>query len=155
MKLPKNINEIFRRKDDYIQNHRDTFEKDVIKMQDELLDRVLKEIVPELDIQDGVIQNTKKNLNIIHELDRLYDDFASITQKEVVEKYGKSFARVDQLNTQYFKEIALNEVTKKRFDAVKSKTDSFMHTRIGVDTNGQLIKNGYLDQFIQDRTLLN
>jgi len=153
--LPKKLQDIYNKKDAYIQAHRDIFENDIIDLQKELLNRIMKEIIPELDIEDGIIQHTKKNLNIIHELDKLYEQFAQTSQRSTVENFANTFSNVDKLIIQYFKGVLLDTATQKRFDQVISKTTSFMHSRIGVNANGELVKGGYLESFIEDRALLN
>lgn len=153
-KLPKNLNELFEKKDSFLDRQRDIFEKDVTGLQKKLFNKLVEEVVSQLDVKNGIIQNTKNNLRLINELEIIYKEFANVSQRPVVEKFASGFAKVDRMNMAYFKVIALNEVGKKRFDAVVKKTESFMHSRIGIK-DGALIKGGYLESFMNDRTLLN
>ncbi len=153
-KLPKNIQDIVDRKQDYIDSNRDKLEASVIKMQEAFLQRFIEEILPSMDTKDGQILNTPNNLRLIEKLDSLYDDFNKTNQTKVVKSLGESLLGLNKINTEYFNQITLNDVTAKRFDSVKANTDKLMGLRIGIDENGEVQKSSYLDSFITDNTLL-
>lgn len=153
-KLPKNIQDILDKKQDFIDYNRDKLESSVIDMQEKLLKRFIEEILPELDIKEGQILNTSKNLRLIEKLDSLYTDFNQVNQTKIVKSLGESLLSLNNFNNNYFSELQLNEVTKKRFDQVVKSTDKLMSLRIGISENGEIKSGGYLDSFITDRTLL-
>lgn len=152
--LPKRVQQIVNQKEKYIQAQRDIFEGNVIRLQEQLLDELIKKLIPELDIENGKILNTKRNMNIIHQLDKLYTEFAKVNQTNMVRDYAESFSKIDAFNVQYFGQVALDQTTQKRFDAVMNKTQLFMNSRIGI-VDGELIRGGYLESFISDQALLN
>lgn len=154
MALPKSLQDIVDKKQDYIDKNRNRLESDVIKMQEAFLQRFIEEILPELETKDGLILNTTKNLKLIERLDQIYNDFNNTNQAKIVKSLGQSLLGMNKINQDYFNQITLNEVTKKRFDSVASNTDKLLSARIGVNDKGEIIKGSYLDSFITDNSLL-
>lgn len=153
-KLPKKIQDIVDKKQSYIDANRSKLEASVIKMQEQLLQSFIENILPELETKDGQILNTPKNLKLIEKLDSLYTEFNNTTQTKVVKSLGESLVNLNKFNNDYFSEITLNETTKKKFDAIVSKTDKLISARIGITPEGEVNTGGFLDSFVTDRTLL-
>lgn len=153
-KIPKKVQDIVNKKQEYIDANRSKFESSVISMQEQLFQSFVENILPELDMKDGQILNTSKNLRLIESLDNLYNDFNSNIQSKVVTSLGEGLVGLNKLNTQYFNEITLNDTTKKKFDSIVKKTNELMSTRIGVTSSGEISTGGFLDSFVTDRTLL-
>ena len=61
MKLPKRLTEALAKKQAYIDAQRTKMEGTVVKLQNNLYTDIIKELIPELDVKDGVIQETAKN----------------------------------------------------------------------------------------------
>lgn len=152
--LPKDIQEIADKKQEYIDKNRDKLESNVIKMQEDLLNRLLEDILPELETKDGQILNTQKNMRLIEVLDSVYAQFNETTQTKTVKTLGETLTGLSKFNNKYFGSLVLNEVGKKRFDSVSKKTDELMKTTIGINKDGSVYKGGFLDSFITDNTLL-
>lgn len=153
-KLPDDIQDIVNRKQEYIDANRNRLESNVIKMQEALLNRFIEEILPALEVKDGSILNTAKNMRLIEKLDELYKSFNLTTQTKVVKELGESLLNLNKLNANYFKKITSGEVLKPRFDSVTNKTNELMGARIGVSKDGKISKGSYLDSFLTDNALL-
>ena len=78
--LPKKIQDIVNKKQEYIDNSRNNLEKSVVKMQETLLNKVIEDILPQLDTKNGKILNTVNNLRLIEKLDKIYNTFNINTQ---------------------------------------------------------------------------
>lgn len=152
--IPKNIRDLTEQKQNFIDLNRGKLESSVIKMQEELLNKFIEEILPELETKDGQILNTPKNLKLIEKLDAVYEQFNKTTQSNVVKKLGETLVGLNKPNMKYFGEVALNEVTKKKFDSVVSNTNKLMAARLGINETGEVKTGGFLDSFVTDRTLL-
>lgn len=153
-KLPDDIQEIIKRKQEYIDSNRSRLEANVIKLQEALLNRFIEEILPQLETENGSIKSTTNNMRLIEKLDALYQEFNATNQTKVIKELGESLLRLNSLNSTYFKKITESEKLKTRFDSVISKTNDLMSARLGVGKDGKIIKGSYLDSFITDNTLL-
>lgn len=153
-KLPKNLQDIFNAKEEYLNSQRSKLESNVLSMQEKLLNKLIADIVSELDTENGQIKQTTKNMRLISQLEQTYEQFNASTQIPVIKEFGKGLIGIGEFQQKYFKEFT-NESIKKRFNSVVKNTDEFMKTRIGVNAKNELIDGGFLDSFIKDRTLLN
>lgn len=153
--LPKRLQDIFDKKEEYINAQRLRLEKNVLSMQEKLLNKVIADIVSELDTENGQIKQTTKNIRLISKLESVYEDFNTSVQLPVVKELGKGILGINKYNTEYFSSILLDITTKKRFNSVISSTDEFMKARIGVSPKNEITSGGFLDSFITDRSLVN
>jgi hypothetical protein len=149
MKTPKKLVELLNNKQAFIDQRRGKLEKDVIRMQSQLLDRLLAEIIPSLDIKDGVIQDTTKNYRLLSGLDKVYDRF--ITAMPISAEFIKSTAEIIELNKVWFQRILPEDVL--RFDKVIEATAAKINLKIGI-RNGKLIPSGFLDSVIKDKAVI-
>lgn len=152
-KLPDNIQKLIDQKQKFIDDNRDKLEGSVIKMQEALFEKVLENIIPELETKDGQILNTPKNLRLIEKLDALYNNFNKTIQSDVVKSIGNTLGSLNNFNANFFSTI-LSDETKKKFKEVINKTNNLMAVRLGVSGDGEVKTGGFLDSFVTDRTLL-
>jgi hypothetical protein len=153
-KLPKNLQDIFNAKEEYLNTQRSNLERNVLSMQEKLLNKLIADIVSELDTENGQIKQTTKNMRLISQLEQTYEQFNASTQIPVIKEFGKGLIGIGEFQQKYFKEFT-NESIKNRFKSVVKNTDDFMKTRIGVNAKNEIIDGGFLDSFIQDRSLVN
>lgn len=153
-KLPDDIQDIIKRKQEYIDSNRSRLEANVIKMQEALLSRFIEDILPQLETENGNIKSTPNNMRLIEKLDALYQEFNATNQTKVVKELGESLLRLNQLNSSYFKNLVKGDAIEKRFDSVIKNTNDLMSARLGVAKDGKITKGSYLDSFITDNTLL-
>ncbi len=154
-KLPKNLQDIFDAKEEYLNSQRNRLEKNVLLMQDKLLNKVISDIVSELDTENGQIKQTTKNIRLISQLEQTYEQFNITTQIPVIKEFGKGLLGIGKFEKDYFKEFTVDNSIKKRFASVVSNTDEFMKARIGIGAKNEIVEGGFLDSFIKDRTLVN
>ena len=75
MRLPKRIADIIKRKDDFITAREASLNKSVVRLQNMLISKLTREIIPMLDTANGRIKNTLRNYQLLQSLDRVYTDF--------------------------------------------------------------------------------
>lgn len=150
MKTPRRITEILNRKQEFIDLNRDKLEASVIKLQDRLLSDLLSELIPQLDIKDGVITDNVKNYRLLSGLDKIYTDFTVVSNSIITSQVVKVTTGLTEIGMEYFK-MVLNEDMLSRFDRVVSSTVNKMNLRIGINSKGT-IKGGFLDSIIKDPT---
>jgi len=151
MRLPKRLNDILLRKQAFIDAERNRLEQSVVKLQSRLLDDIITEIMPALDVRNGVILDTKNNYRLLADLDRIYKDFTKITADVVTENMSGAIGGIVDFGKRYF---AISFVDLPvRFDKVISSAASNMNLRIGLD-GGRMIRGGFLESLVKDTSLL-
>lgn len=150
MKIPKRISEIINKRQLYIDQHRGILEKDVLKLQSELLNMIISEVIPSLDVEDGIIKDTKHNYQVLSELDRVYGKFQSISAEIIVPKISVTTAGLVDLGRNYFA-VAIPDLPEK-FDKIIESTASKINARLGLN-NGKIVRGGFLEGLIKDNTI--
>lgn len=154
-KLPKKLQDILDAKEEYLNSNRDKLERSVISMQEKILNDIIKDVVSELDTDNGKIKQTTKNMRLINQLEETYAAFNKTVQLPVVQELGKGLLGINKFNIEYFTKMAIGVTTKERFNSIVNKTNDFMRTSIGVGKDGEINTGGFLDSFLTDRSLIN
>jgi hypothetical protein len=151
VKLPKRIADILKKKQEYIDSARSRMESSVIKQQNKLLSDIIAEIVPELDVKDGIIQDTTKNYRLISMLDKTYKSFNVGMINVMLPQIVISTGRIAKLSSDYF-QIALTGDLPKMFDNIVQKTDKLINLKIGLE-GGEMTRGGFLESFFNSNTI--
>ncbi|HBE42020.1 MAG TPA: hypothetical protein DDW27_12600 [Bacteroidales bacterium] len=152
MRTPKRISDILNRKQEFINANRDKLEKSVIKIQDKFLSQLLSEIIPDLEIENGLIKDSTHNYRILSGLDRVYKDFTAVSNALLIPQITKTITGINEIGRDYFK-VVMNESMTLRFDKVLQATINKMSIRIGLK-DGKSISGGFLDSVIKDNSTL-
>jgi len=152
MRTPKRISDILNHKQAFIDQNRDKLEKSVIKAQEKLLNTLLSEIIPELDVENGIIKDSTKNYRLLSGLDKVYKDFTVVSNSLLIPQIAKTIAGINEIGRDYFK-IVLSDSMISRFDKVLESTINKMTLRIGLK-DGKSISGGFLDSVIKDNSAL-
>jgi len=151
MKLPRRISEILKRKQEFINAHRDKMERSVVKLQVKLLDQYIAAIIPNLDVSDGKILDTNSNYRLLGDLDRVYKGFTDVSSKVISTQVASATEGLGKLGKEYFK-ISLTVDLGKRFEKIVAATKARMDLRIGLK-GGEMVRGGFLETFLKDPTL--
>lgn len=151
MRVPKRITELLNKKQAFIDSNRDKLEKSVIKMQSKYLDLILQEIIPSLDVKDGMILDTTHNYRLLADLDKVYKDFTAVSNAFIGSQMISTTSGLIDLGKKYFT-LVLSDDMIGRFDKVVNSVANKMNLRIGVTGTGT-IKNGFLDTIIKDNSI--
>lgn len=152
------LNDIVKQTVQYILKQNISLEKQVSAMQQELIKRLLAELIPQLELEsDGTIKNTFKNIRIIEELDKVYGKFNDTDKARVEGNFVKGFLRLNLFENRYW--LTLNKsgqaFKKKLFtDALAGAKERTMYS-IGLKGDGGYIKGGWLEKFVTDKTVLS
>jgi hypothetical protein len=139
------------RKQSFIDSQRDRLENTVIKQQSELLSSVVAELIPNLDVKDGVIQETANNYRQLSSLDKAYKSFTKLSNQIFFDQIAITTGKIASLNETYFKTV-LSDNVPSFFDKVVSKTDKLTNLRLGLD-GGKMVRGGFLESFFKSNTL--
>jgi hypothetical protein len=150
MKTPKRIADLLSKKQTYIDSQRNKLESSVIKLQSELFNSLISNIIPELDIKDGLIQDTAKNYKLIAQLDKTYKDFQSSSKGMVLSQIITTTSKIADLSNKYFT-LVLSEVPDK-FAKVIADANKLINLQIGLDGD-KVFKGGWLDSYFNSNTI--
>lgn len=150
MKLPKRIKEILDRKQAFIDSQRDKLSNTTIRMQNELFSDIIASIVPELDVKDGLIQDTPNNYRLISMLDKAYKDFNKVQSDIIVVQVASSTSKIAELNDKYFENLFTD--LPKRFDKILKESKKLIDLKIGLEGD-KVFKGGWLDSYFNSNNI--
>lgn len=151
MKVPKRIGDLLTKKEEYLRTHRNRLEKSVLKLQGGLLDKIIAEVVPSLDMKDGIIQDTEHNYRVISELDKVYKQFTDMSSKMISAQFAGVTDGIVRMSEKYMRAVIPDNITPK-FDKVIKATAKKINLRVGLD-GGEMFRGGFLETFLKDQTL--
>lgn len=151
MKTEKELREIFEKNSDFIFGREESLKKKVSKLEGRLFELIMSEFVSKLDIESGVIKQSKRNLNLTTTIKKIFDNFNkkfnSVALIGLVDDVQESMSLTDT----YFQTFT----TKSNMERISKKSKGIVLSSLGVDSNGKLIKDGFIDGFINDQTVKN
>jgi hypothetical protein len=151
MKLPKRISQILKAKQDFIDRQRTLMENTTIKAQSDLLSAIIAELIPQLDVKDGMIQETANNYRLMSVLDKTYKNANIVYNQVLLTQVVSTTAKLTKLNTSYF-EVMLSGNIPARFENIVAKTEKMINSYIGID-GGKLKKGGFLESYFSQNVL--
>lgn len=149
MKLPKRISDILKKKEAFIDSQRSKLESSVVKQQSKLFNDIVAELIPALDVKDGVIQESAKNYRLISVLDKTYRDFQVSSANVFLGDIVRATSKIASISKNYFQ--VLGNVPE-RFDAIVESTNKLINLRLGLD-GGKLVRGGFLQSFFDSNTI--
>ena len=152
IKLPRRINDVLKRKDEFLSKREVMLDKTSMRMQEQMLAKVLSEIVPKLATSNGKILRTLKNYQLLGQLDKVYKDFDKVQRIAFVKEIGDATKGLMLLNKGYFA-ATLGASLPSLFEKIAADTYAIMDMRVGLK-GGEIVSGGFLEALISDATLL-
>ena len=152
MRLPKRIADIIKRKDDFITAREASLNKSVVRLQNMLISKLTREIIPMLDTANGRIKNTLRNYQLLQSLDRVYKDFSTTQRLAFVSEIGDTARGLTTLNKQFFT-VTMGASLPATFERILAATEKKMLMAIGVQ-GGKILNGGFLDSLSANTELL-
>ena len=140
-KLPRRLNEVIRRKQLYLDEIRGTLQSSALKLQGELFTRLIEDIIPRLDVKDGVLLETAKNYRLISELDNLYDAFSEKIIEKIFPQIYKGVIGISDISEEYFT-LSLRTLPEA-FEKIVRGARELITLKLGIRTD-KLINGGNL-----------
>ena len=151
MKIPKRIADILKRRQEFIDAQRAKMENTVIRLQSQLFSDLVEKLIPELDVEGGVIKESAKNYRLLSVLDKAYKDFQTGANTVIFEQIIAGTTTIAALAEKQFKVVLSGDIPA-RFETVIAKTDKLINLRLGLD-GGKLVNGGYLKSFFESNTI--
>lgn len=114
------------------------------KLYDDIIERLL------IRLKGDEIANTSMNVAQLSTIDKIWADFVKKEMVPIMEDYVVSLSSINELNKEYFSAFAK---TKEIINQISETIDKRTFNRLGVETNGTLTKNGYIESLIMDDTI--
>lgn len=153
MKIPRRIKEILDTKADIIAAANEKLQKEIIRNQSALLNEFMSEIIPMLDIRDGVIIDTTHNYRVLSSIEKMLNDFFREYAKKMAGLIIEATSAIGVLSTDYF-QISLRGEISASFEKIISSTTRKINLRLGVE-NGRIVGGGFLDSYLKDTSIGN
>lgn len=149
--------QIFKEKVKQLEARQDRMLKYVsVTMERQLLKAITDSMIKNLDTKDGVIADTKSNLEMLYAIDRVFDKFDKIYGGSLMNRIVDDFGTIAKYNYDYFELFAIeNKSAKARYKLIAKDVDSWLRVSIGIDKKGNPTANGYLDQLVNNKDLRN
>jgi hypothetical protein len=151
MKLPKRISQILKQKQEFIDRQNVLMNNTAIKAQSQLLSDIITELIPQLDVKDGVIQETSNNYRLLSVLDKTYKNANIIYNQVLLTQVVSTTTKLAKLNTNYY-EVMLSGSLPAKFEKIVATTDKLINAYIGIDGQ-KLTKGGFLESYFSQNVL--
>lgn len=148
MNVPRRIREILERKQDLIDRSTEKLNGSIIRLQAKLMDMIIDEIIGELEVVDGIIQDTPGNYQLIASMDKVFRSFEAEQARILLLQLNPSLDNLTEITNKYFL-IAGPQVTAKRFDKVIEAARKITDVRFGMK-GGLFVRGGVIESIIKD-----
>lgn len=118
--------------------------------EDKLLNMIIDELADELVSNDGKIEFRGEPVKFNAALDRIYDAFVKNENVKIINQIASDFNNILTLNGSYYSLLSVN---KNRFSDARQRVKEAMLEKLGIKSNGQLVRGGYLDSLFRDVTV--
>jgi len=110
------------------------------------MDSIVDDVILELDIIDGIIQDTPKNYRLIASMDKVFNNFSVIQAQTLLPQLTSATNAISELGNEYFL-ITVSEDILKRFDKIVEGAKEITDLRFGLK-GGKFIRGGILEDII-------
>ena len=138
----KRLNDLWKRKDDYIKSRLDWLNKKVDGSQQILLNNLSSGFAGEFAVDEfGKLKATTRNMRLAVKMDQFFDVLDKETLRKVNTQYGQDMLKLTPLNERYY-----NTLIPDARDVITSISEKvgFIEAAIGIK-DGTILKGGYLD----------
>lgn len=148
--MPKQTT-ILQRKTDAINKLSDELQSSVLGSEKKLARLVVRGFVSKLDVANGVIANTAKNKGLVALIDKIYSSFLGTSGQDMIDILTGGVDDMEKLNKEYYKAYSTKEQLNKAARAANKEVQQVL----GIDDNGELIQQGYLENLLRDGSVKN
>lgn len=141
MRLPRRLNEILRKKEAFLEEARAKLEGTALKLQLSLFEDVISEIIPQLDVKDGLLLDNANNFRLISQLDKVYNIFNVKVAGTILPQINSGINTIVGFGTDYFT-LAIADLPA-RFDKIIEGAKVLTDLKIGLRTE-KMIRGGQL-----------
>ncbi len=102
MKLPRRLNDVLRKKEAFLEQVRDKLEKTALQLQVSLFEQIIEDIIPRLDVKNGILVDNAHNYRLISELNKIYDTFNIKIVETILPQINKGIETIVSVSDDFF-----------------------------------------------------
>jgi len=139
--LFKKINDLWIRKENFINTKLKTMEKSVNEMANTLLSQLIKDYLGRFETRNGKLLNNTHNMSLINQLEKQFNKFES-KAASINLQYGKDMMKSGIYSADYY---AVFPGVSRKIIASLTRNLGFVEQMIGIKDN-KIIEGSYLDR---------
>jgi len=110
------------------------------------MDAIIDDIISELDVVNGIIQDTAKNYRLVASLDKVFRLFSVEQASVLLPQITASVTAISDIGDSYFLAIATESIMK-RFDKIVEGAKVITDLRFGLK-GGKFVRGGLIEELI-------
>jgi len=108
-----------------------------------LMARIIESVIPELEVEDGVIKNTNANQNIItNKLNVVFAALRTGRNRDIVDDVLGTMGKITKANNSYFGIVG--DLAEKKFVSASDRVSTIMKKSLGFNPDGTIRPNSFL-----------
>jgi len=131
----------YQKKVNFIDHSLTLFDSDIQRLQKELLNFLISEVVMELQTENGIILQSAKNIQILDSFYKEMDLFKKNFADSVFKRLGENMIKTTGYTSDYFRNMTSAQTVANIEDKIQNIT-----RMTGVNPDGTLVKNGFLNR---------
>lgn len=137
---------------DYILKREGVIRSEISLKQQELYDKIIDEFITQykLNVEKGSRGDGKDVYELIGKLEQSIKKYGLDVHPEILREYIASARSLGSLNLSYFSTLIPDY---NKLEEIKKKTDQLLNARFGIDEEGAIKKNGFLDKMVKDESI--
>lgn len=143
--------EIAELREDFIRERTKKLNRRVSVAEKKLYETLFKKVIDQFELDGGNIKSEFSNVNVANRLDAVWNEFKNSEYLQVIKMFAGDMQTIKNMNKSYFKII---EEDKIKVEQISKDVDSSLNKRLGLNKDGKIVKNGYLDKLIEDNKFL-
>ncbi len=109
-----------------------------------LLDQIVKQVLPDLDVVNGEILPTNKNINTLtSRLNKVMQTMRTGRNRDIVQGILKNMNGISELNNRYFG--LAGDLVGDKFNAAAGRVESIMQKTLGFNPDGTIKPRSFID----------
>lgn len=154
MALPKRLADLIAAKEKFIADVTKKLETSVKSAQIKYFNDLVAALIEKIEVRDGQITNNPDNIKIMDALIDLHDNFSKSTLFNISKTMATNFAALQIFTDKYFATLPMDATMRAILKSATRKAKETMMYRVGISAkNGKLIKDGFLQRFVNDTTI--
>lgn len=135
--------------DDYLAKREEILHGKVNSLAATLFEKVYNEYLIQLELNDGKIIHNDRNISLVKGLDEIYNQFRNNENIKVIKGFTEDLQAIVPLNETYF-----TTLTQKNLDLQSEFVTKSIDSKLGLNEDGTIKKNGFTDKFIRDKSTI-
>jgi len=109
-----------------------------------LLSQIIEQVLPELDIVDGLILNNNRNITILTgKLNKVMDGLRTGRNRDIVNRIVDNMGQISSFNRRYFS--LAGDLVGDKFDNAAGRVEAIMQKTLGFNPDGTIKPKSFID----------